>query len=409
VLVIPPATTPFSLAARWLFVQKIQLMNLSSSILKLALKAGFICLPLCLSTFSPAAPFGRPAPLSSEEFAKKVEESRKEALLRYPDLGDTTSIFSRAAKVVEAHYRRVKPYEFEDHWNYPLKMAEATASGLRAFSPLDPIFSEVIPILTTKDGTDYPRARVTKVHRDGITIAHDGGTEFIHRTKLTDTQQDKYDTRWSTEVLLPAQLAHLVESAIRERDQNLKVFTTTSKWAYEERLAGAKFDFEREERERGHEFTQASIIRHHCDHFTLRLFELAYAAHEFGQKEAMERIERELGDPVPEPYKTQLKEWDEKIKARNARYEETYALVRGKRCELLRDGQPVREGIPKRGMLGSARFEIPAPEHIRIVTYELNVSSQWVFKLDPKSGEATLIAEASKDEQGATISFRIEK
>ena len=101
-LVIPLATATFSLAVNWLFIQKIHLMNLSASILKLVLNAGVISLPLCLSAVSSAAPFGLPAPLSSEEFAKKVEDSRKEALLRYPDLGDPTSIFSRAAKVVEA-------------------------------------------------------------------------------------------------------------------------------------------------------------------------------------------------------------------------------------------------------------------------------------------------------------------
>lgn len=390
-------------------------MNLPYAISRLVRHAGFICFPLWLSTASPAVAFGRPEPLSAEKFAAKVEASRKEALLHYPDLDDPNSLFSRAAKAVEGHFRRVKPYDFEDDWNHPLKMAKETARELRVFSALEPVFSEVVPNFTTKNGTSYPQSRVTKMHRDGVTILHDGGTVFIHRDELTEPQREKYGIRWSTEVLKPEGLIACVDSAIQERDKDLGVFFATGNIHHDKRLAGVKFDYLKEEYDRSYEFRQAGVIRHHCDHFTFRLFELAYAAKEAGQREAIERIEKELAEPVPEPFKTRLKELDDRIKARNARYGPTLSLLRGKRCELLRDGQPFLEGVPKRGMLGAARFEISAPEYIRIVSYigndskQLNnASNHWIFKLDLKKAEATLIPEAGIGDQ-AGISLRIAK
>ena len=158
-------------------------------------------------------------------------------------------------------------------------------------------------VFTTKTGTEYSLARVTKLHRDGITILHDGGESFIHRDELTDSQKDKYQINWITEVLVPTHLIHYVDSAMRERDHDLEVFTTAQGWRYEKLLSYAKFDFERESFARSYELNHAATIHTHRDRFKLRLFELAYAAQDFGQREAMKRIERELSEPLPEPYK----------------------------------------------------------------------------------------------------------
>lgn len=367
--------------------------------------ACIVCLPLWLSTLSPALEV--PALPSAEEFARKVVESRKEALHSYPDLGNPGSIFSRAAKVGEDYLRRVDPYYFEDRWDHPLRIADSTSDQLRAFSPLDPVFSEVVPSFTTKKGIVYSQLRVTKLHRDGINVAHEGGTGFIHRDDLTDPQRDKYRTRWSTEVLVPEQLIFRVNFAMEERDRDLKFSTSTWALRHDQMVAKAKFDFDREACERSHELGQAQGIRNSSDKFTLRLFELAYAAQESGQSETMERIEKELGEPVPEPYKTRLKELDGKIRERDVRYKEIILLLRGKRCELRRDGRPVLEGIPKRGKLGTSLFEIVSPDHIRITSWKNDVPSHWVFKVDPKKGEAALLPEASKDEEEGEVTFGI--
>lgn len=364
-----------------------------------------ICLPLGLSTLSPALDVS--ASPSAGEFARKLAESRKEALRLYPDLDIPNSIFSRAAKVGEDYLRRVNPYYCEDRWDYPLEIADSTSKQLRAFSPLDPVFSEVVPNFTTKQGIVYSQLRVTKMHRDGISVAHEGGTAFIHRDDLTDPQRDKYRTRWDTEVLVPEQLVLRVNFAVEERDRDLKFSTSTGTLQHDQMLANAKFDFDREISERSHELGQVQGIRNNCDKFMLRLFELAYAAQESGQREAMERIEKELGDPVPEPYKNRLKELDGKIMERDARYEKIIILLRGKHCKLLRDDRPVMEGIPKRGKLGSSSIEIVSPEHVRITIWKNNGSSHWVFKIDLKKGEATLLPEASKDEEEGEVSFRI--
>jgi hypothetical protein len=323
-------------------------------------------------------------------------------------LGDPSSIFSRAAKMGEAYLDFMDPYHKEDQWNYPLSIADGTADLLRAFSPTDPIFSEIIPLLTIKNGTNYSNAKVVKLRRDGINIVHDGGTEFIHRDNLTEQQQGKYQTSWQTEVLKPEGLIHNVNSAMEERDNDLKTFTTAVKWDYDKRLTAAKFDFERENLERNLERTLASTIRKHCYDYSARLFELAYAANEFGQKEAMERIEKELSEPVPEPYKSQLLELNDKNKEHYARYKDTYAILK-KNCRLLRDGQPIAEGIPKRWELGSLRIEVPAPEYIQFTQFRHNISSKWVFKLNLESGEAILLPEASSDTQQGIVSFSFEK
>jgi hypothetical protein len=365
------------------------------------------CLSLWLSTLSPALEVpALPARPTAEEFARKVAESRKEALRLYPDLGNPDSIFSRAAKVGEDNLRRVDPYYFEDRWDYPLRIAGSTSEQLRAFSPHDPVFSEVVPSFTTKQGIVYSQLRVTKLHRDGISVAHEGGTAFIHRDDLTDPQRDKYRTRWSTEVIVPERLIFLVNSAMLERDQDLKLFDSIRALQHDQMLAKAKSDLDREACE-NHELGDVPGIRNYIDKFTLRLFELAYAAQESGQREAMERIEEELREPVPEPYKTRLKELDGKIRERDVRYEEIILLLRGKRCELRWDGRPVQEGIPKRGKLGSSSFEIVSPEHIRITSSKNGVPSHWVFKVDPKKGEAALLPEASKYEEEGEVTFCI--
>ncbi|MES2981377.1 MAG: hypothetical protein V4727_03605 [Verrucomicrobiota bacterium] len=367
-----------------------------------------ICMPLWLSMASPAQQFGLPV-LSDEEFAKKVEASRQDSIRSYPDLTDPNSIFSRAAKVVDVLHRRESPNDFEGSWNYPLDIARETAGRLRVFSPMDPLFSEVVPVFIAKNDDRYLDVRVAKLQRDGIRIVHNGGADFIHRDNLTEPQQDKYHVGWRTEVFVPTELNANVDAALQERDHNLEIFTSAARDRHNQLLAAAKSDFQREY-VRGCELNQARTIRYHCEQFTLRLFELAYAAKEFGQRDAMERIEKELSDPVPEPYKTQLKEMDEMIKERNARFEPMLAMLRGKRCQLLRDGQVLLEGVPKRGQLGSAEFELPTPEHVRIVLRNKDRStSQWVFKLDPTTGNASLLPEASNDQQGGIVSFHIVK
>lgn len=150
-----------------------------------------------------------------------------------------------------------------------------------------------------------------------------------------------------------------------------------------------------------------SIIRQHRDHFTFRLFELAYAAQELGERVAMTRIEKELGEPVSEPYKSRFEDLDKKIKARHTRHAKILALLRDKRCGLIVDGKTIAAGIPKRGRFGTAQFEILAPEHMRILMCQRNDSSHWVFKLNPENGEATLIPEASSEAPAGTIKFVI--
>ena len=372
--------------------------------------AGGICLPLWLTTGSLAlGPFEVAKPLPAEEFAKKLDESRQEALRRYPDLAKPESLFARAAKLVEDRYRRDDPDYAASDWSYPLSIAREVAKRMRVFSPVDPLFSEVVPVFTTKKGDRYAQLKVRKIHRDGISIVHEGGTGFIHRDDLSDPQRDKYSTRWDTELLEPAQLIARVEAASAERDRNLDFFTAGAKMQHEKGLAQAKFDFQREFWERSYERSQAQIIRQYCDQFSLRLFELAYSAQESGQSEAMARIEQELAEPVPHAYKMRLMGLDAQIKIRMASYEETYALLRDNRWELMRDRKRLLVGIPKRGQFDVGRLDVPAPEHVRI-TYALpNAYSSWVFKLDPKSGVATLLPEASKDEGGGTVSFRIVK
>jgi len=361
-------------------------------------------LPLWLSARSPALEVL--AKLTPEEFAGKLAESRKEALRLYPDLNNPDSIFARTAKFGEDHERRLDPYDFEDRWNYPLSIANSTSKHLRAFSPHDPVFSEVVPVFTTKNGIVYLQLRVTKMNRDGISFVHEGGTGFIHRDDLTDPQRDKYRTRWSTEVLVPEQLIWEVDSAMKERDRELKLFAYIHASQKDEKLANPKSDLDREAAE-NHELGELPGMFYRIDKFTLRLFELAYAAQEAGQREALERIEHELKNPVPEPYKTRLKELEEKTKQRDLRYQEIRLLLRGKHCELRRDGRAVLEGIPNRGLLNSTEIGIVSPEHIRIRSWKNNIPSHWVFKVNLKNGEATLVPEASKDEEKGEVTFHI--
>lgn len=365
-----------------------------------------VFLALLLSPQSPAVE--EPDSPSAKEFARNMDESRKEALRLYPDLANPDSIFARAAKVVENYARREDPRYFEDRWDYPLVVAESTSRKLRAFSPLDPVFSEVVPNFITKKGVNYSEMRVTKIHRDGISIVHKSGTAFIHRDDLTDPQRDEYGTRWSTEVIVPERLINLVNSAMEDRDRDLKLLDLVRGAQHTRMLAEAKFDFDKELCD-SYQLGQTLGIRHHRDEFMLRLFELAYVAQESGQREAMERIEKELGEPLPEPYKTRLKELDVKIKANKARYKKIIALLRDKRCELRRDDRPVLKGIPKRGMLDTASFEIVSPDQIRIRRLENNISSYWVFKFDLKKGKAALRPEASKDDEGGEVTFHVLK
>lgn len=51
---------------------------------------------------------------------------------------------------------------------------------------------------------------------------------------------------------------------------------------------------------------------------------------------------------------------------------------------------------------------LSAEEHIRIVSYKGNESNHWIFKLDLKKAEATLIPEAGMGDQEG-ISLRIAK
>ena len=368
---------------------------------------GVICLPLWLIVAANAAPPATLANLSDEEYARKVEESKQEALLYYPDLNDPSSIFSRANKAVGEYHLRMDPISAKNHWNYPLNTAKETASRLRFFSPLDPMFSEKIAVLATKAGKKYLEVRVTKLHRDGVSILHAGGTDFIHCNNLTDQQREKYHIRWSTEILVPDELISCVDSAIQERNNNIEVFTWTWTARFEDLVAKTSFDFEQEYYEREHELSQIYVIRLHSDLFRFRLFELAYAANEFGHREAMERIEKELITAIPEPFKAQLEILEEKVAARNVRYEKTIALLRNKRCELRRDGKSIAEGIPKRGMLGSAQLKILAPHHISIILHEQNSPSKWVFRLNLEDGEATLLPDASKSNLDGTFSFHI--
>ena len=375
--------------------------------------AGGICLPLWLSSISPAADaFKLPGQLSAEDFAKKVADSRQEALRRYPDLAKPETYFARAAKLIEENGRRDNPQDLEKHWGYPLLIAEETAKKLRVFSPLDPLYSEVVPIFTTKSGFRYAEFRVTKLRRDGIDFVHKGGKGFLHRDHLTPEQGSKYHSNWRTEVLQPDALVYQVDAAMRDRDGALELSAKVGRWNLEKVLAGAKFDFERDYHERGFEWGQVQAIRRHSEEFSLRLYELAYAAQDFGQREAMERIEKELREPVPEPYKTQLQQVDEKIKASRVLHEKIRALLFDKHSTLLRDGQTILEGVPERGSdsFGRGRLEILSPEHIRLMQYHSNnTSSHWVFKINLESGEATLLPEASKDNGGGTVSFRIAK
>ncbi len=371
--------------------------------------ARITCLLLGLSTLTRALEFSglltRP---TAEEVAVKLAESRKEALRLYPDLSNPDSIFARTAKLGEDHAHRLDPYNFEDRWDYPLSIANSTSKHLRAFSPHDPVFNEVVPVFTTKNGKVYSQLKVTKMARDGISVVHEGGTAFIHRDDLTDPQRDKYRTRWSTEVLVPEQLIWEVDSAMKERDRELKLFAFVHASLNDEKLANPKSNLDREAAE-NHELGELPGMLYRIDNFMLRLFELAYAAQEAGQRDAMERIEHELKDPVPEPYKTRLKELEEKTGQRDVRYKEIRLLLRGKHCELRRAGRPVLKGIPKRGLLNSAEIGIVSPEHIRIRSWKNNIPSHWVFKIDLKNGESTLVPEASKDEEMGEVTFHIVK
>lgn len=373
--------------------------------------AGGLCLPLWLSTASlSAGPFDLAKPLSAEEFAKKVEESKREALRRYPDLANPDTLFARAAKLTEDGWRREDPLDFEEKWNYPLSIAEEVAKKLRVFSPLDPVFSEVVPVFTTKNGFHYAKVRVTRLHRHGISIVHKGGSEFIRREDLTSEQGSKYHSNWRTEVIEPKNLIWNVDSAMHERDREFELSAKLKKYTHEKALAEAKFDFERQSCIEGYERGQASGIRRHAYNFSMRLFELACLAQEFRQADALERIEKELREPVPEPQKTQLRQLDEKIAADKVRYEKIRTLLRGKHCELRRDGQAMLEGIPNRWNLGRGRIELLSPEIVRLRIYNgNNTSNHWAFRLNLESGEATLMPEASKDDGGGTVSFHIAK
>ena len=59
---------------------------------------------------------------------KEVGGIRQKALLRYPDLGDPTSIFSRATKVVEGIHLQEDPNYLKNTWHHPMQIAEGTAA-----------------------------------------------------------------------------------------------------------------------------------------------------------------------------------------------------------------------------------------------------------------------------------------
>lgn len=364
--------------------------------------AGGLCLPFVFACLPLAA---QEAPPSDPDFEKKVEESRREAQRLYPDLANPDSVFARAAKVVEDYYRPSRPEEFE-RADYPLKVAGETAKKLRAISPVDPIFSEVVPVFTTKKGLVYTQVTVKKMQREGIAIAHSGGSAFVHRDDLTDPQRGKYKSSWDTEFMPAAELMGKIDHAIWTRDRGLDGSSRTMDLFQKHFLELTKFDFEREHAVmRGVGKTAADMENHRAD-FVFRLYELAYAAEGIGHREALQRIESELREPVPEPFKSQLKEMREKLKAQRERYEPVSKLFRERQCELLRDGQPILSGRAHKGKLGKGSLRFLSHEHVQVSHFQGNKGSFWVFKIDPATAVASLVPEASKDELGGTVTLR---
>jgi hypothetical protein len=369
----------------------------------LALLAARLCLPLLLAVDPVKA--GLPVPPAGEEFDGKLEESKQEAVRLYPASGDPNSILSRAIKEVESQRRRQSPDFFA--WpEYPLELTKTTAASLRIHSPYDPVFTEVVPIFTTKKGTTYSRLTVKKIRRDGIDTAHAAGSTFIPISDLTDPQRDKYDTRWSTERIPPESIVRLVELAARTRDRDIQVFYTSQLDKHRKEIAAAKFDFDRQYFEWSRDSTLSSIILQHRDKYVSRLFELAVVAEEAGHKESLAKIDKELCEPLPEETKSIFTDLDVRLKAQSALYEPLRTHLRDKRCELLRDGQVLLSGIPKKGNFGHGRLELRSPDHIEIIHHGDNDFSRWIFKIDVVSGTATLVPEASKNEEGGVVTLR---
>jgi hypothetical protein len=179
--------------------------------------ASVIILALSLAAHSPAAEAVAPPPNpEAGKLDEMVARSKKEALRQYPDLAKPDSIFARTAALIEEQARRQNPKYFETSNNYPLEVAESTADQLRAFSPDDPIFKEVIPTFTTKSGLTYSQLRVTQSKRNGIYVVHEKGKTFIYSDDLTDAQREKYRNRATTEDLRPEQMLYKLNSAKQE-------------------------------------------------------------------------------------------------------------------------------------------------------------------------------------------------
>ncbi|MCW1913909.1 hypothetical protein OJ996_10005 [Luteolibacter sp. GHJ8] len=370
----------------------------------LAQFAARLCLPLVLAV----DPFDArlPVPPTGAEFDRKLEESKQEAVRLYPALADPNSIFSRAVAEAEKQGRRSAPKDFD--WpRYPLNVARSTALKLRIRSPHDPVFNEVVPTFTTRQGASYSQLTVKKIRRDGIEVVHAGGTAFIPISDLTDPQRDKYNTRWDTEMIQPGSIIPNVESAARKRDEEIHLHYRTRLDMHRTFSAKSKFDFERLFLEQSRDLSLTDVIATHRDRYIFRLYELAMVAEEAGNKEALERIDRELRAPLPAKTQVILADLEEKIKVRRASCDVLRTLLDGKRCELLKDGEVLLSGVRKDGKLDRGGLEILSPDHIRVTRNHNNMHSRWVFKVDVATGNTTFVPGAGINEGEGTMTFRI--
>lgn len=340
-------------------------------------------------------------------FSAELAKARAEVLKQYPDLADPASPLSKRYALLEQQMREDENPVLKKP-GHPLVLGHRAAADLGIKAKEDAIFKEVLPTFTTATGTMYKSVTVTSIQKDGIGILHENGAIKIPYLELTDEQREKYGLKPNapSSALATSDLPTVIEKAIAECEKSLVAITKEIDTRFQPRLAGAKFDYDKEYLERMRDRDLEAAIRtieaKHVD----RLTRSAALAKELGDTEALALLDEEFRVISKARITKALDGIPERNAARDARYEPIRALITDNVFTFLIDDKPkFRRQFEKRGVFGEGRWATLSADHIRIYPTKGETIS-WCFKVDVKAKTGTLVREASTGNYEGAISFR---